>query len=64
MRRSALATRSPTSTPTAPEADRAAGPSPAEERLVTEFPFVLPRGYVDSARDGPPRRGDAARHGP
>src|SRR4051812_48653635 len=33
-----------------------AGPSPAEERLVTEFPFVLPRGYVDSSgtlhRDG------------
>ena len=39
-----------------PTADRSAGPSPAEERLVTEFPFVLPRGYVDSAgtvhRDG------------
>jgi hypothetical protein len=38
------------------DAERPSGPSPAEERLVTEFPFVLPRGYVDSSgtlhRDG------------
>jgi len=37
-------------------ADPPTGPTPAEERLVTEFPFVLPRGYVDAAgtvhRDG------------
>ena len=37
-------------------ADPRTGPTPAEERLVTEFPFVLPRGYVDAAgtvhRDG------------
>ena len=37
-------------------ADPSTGPTPAEERLVTEFPFVLPRGYVDATgtvhRDG------------
>ena len=44
--------------------DRSTGPSPAEERLVTEFPFVLPRGYVDAAGTGAPRRGDAAGHRP
>jgi hypothetical protein len=37
-------------------ADPSTGPTLAEERLVTEFPFVLPRGYVDAAgtvhRDG------------
>jgi len=56
MRRSALADALADEHATAPEADRSSGPSPAEERLVTEFPFVLPRGYVDSVgtvhRDG------------
>ena len=40
----------------APAADHAGGLGTAEERLVTEFSFLLPRGYVDSAgtvhRDG------------
>ncbi len=57
MRRSALAdalAEEQTAAPTAEAPHRS--PSQAEERLVTEFPFVLPRGYVDAAgtvhRDG------------
>ena len=56
MRRSALADALVDESRDTTEPDRHAGPSPAEERLVTEFPFVLPRGYVDSSgtvhRDG------------
>ena len=33
-------------------------------RCVTEFAFVLPRGYVDGSGHRAPRRGDAAGHGP
>ena len=40
----------------AAEAAAAAAPAAAEDELRTEFPFVLPRGYVDSSgrvhRDG------------
>src|SRR5918994_865671 len=55
MRRSALADAlADEQRATPPPTD--ASPSPAEEHLVTEFPFVLPRGYVDSTgavhRDG------------
>jgi hypothetical protein len=39
-----------------PDSAPAAGSAPAREPLRTEFPFVLPRGYVDSSgnvhRDG------------
>jgi hypothetical protein len=56
MRRSALADALTEEHDTAPEAGRSSGPRASEEGLVTEFPFVLPRGYVDSAgtvhRDG------------
>jgi hypothetical protein len=56
MRRSALADALAEEQAHAPEPEQRDGPSPAEERLVTEFPFVLPRGYVDSSgtvhRDG------------
>ena len=56
MRRSALADALADEQATPPDSEPSAGASPAEERLVTEFPFVLPRGYVDSAgtvhRDG------------
>lgn len=58
MRRSALADALTDEQPSAADttAGAHAGPSAAEERLVTEFSFVLPRGYVDSAgtvhRDG------------
>jgi len=56
MRRSALADALSDEHAPTPDSDVSPGPSPAEQRLVTEFPFVLPRGYVDSAgtihRDG------------
>lgn len=56
MRRSALADALADGHDTATDPDRSSGPGPAEERLVTEFPFVLPRGYVDASgtvhRDG------------
>jgi hypothetical protein len=56
MRRSALADALAEEQAQAPPPTQGDGPTPAEERLVTEFPFVLPRGYVDSAgavhRDG------------
>jgi hypothetical protein len=56
MRRSALADALTDEQSSLRQPDRASGPSPAEERLITEFPFVLPRGYVDAAgnlhRDG------------
>ena len=56
MRRSALADALSDEHAPTPDSDQPSGPSQAEERLVTEFPFVLPRGYVDSAgtvhRDG------------
>jgi hypothetical protein len=55
MRRSALAEALAEEQTTAPP-EAPAGPSRAEEALVTQFPFVLPRGYVDGAgtvhRDG------------
>ncbi|MCX4763598.1 hypothetical protein OG562_22065 [Streptomyces sp. NBC_01275] len=42
--------------PTAPAPAPAAAPAPVQQRLQTEFPFELPRGYVDEAgtvhRDG------------
>ena len=56
MRRSALADALADEQPPAPTADAPPARARAEERLVTEFPFVLPRGYVDAAgtvhRDG------------
>src|SRR4051794_41117512 len=56
MRRSTLADALSDEQAPAPDRDLSPGPSPAEERLVTEFPFVLPRGYIDSIgtvhRDG------------
>jgi hypothetical protein len=56
MRRSALADALAGEQVPVASDDGSTGPSAAEERLVTEFPFVLPRGYVDAAgqvhRDG------------
>jgi hypothetical protein len=56
MRRSALADALVDESRDTADAEHLSGPSPAEERLVTEFTFVLPRGYVDSSgtvhRDG------------
>ncbi|RYP83279.1 hypothetical protein EKO23_19655 [Nocardioides guangzhouensis] len=56
MRRSALADALAEEQAAAPPAERRTAPGADGERLVSEFPFVLPRGYVDSAgavhRDG------------
>ena len=56
MRRSALADALGEEQTIASPTVQEDGPSNAEDRLVTEFPFVLPRGYVDAAgtvhRDG------------
>jgi hypothetical protein len=62
MRRSALADalaeQQPTPVPAGLPDGRPAGSAPErrEDRLVTEFPFLLPRGYLDGAgtlhRDG------------
>ena len=49
MRRSALADALAEEQAGDRPAEEGIGPSQAEGRLVTEFPFVLPRGYVDSA---------------
>ena len=46
----------------APRPATPAGPPPDAE-LRTEFAFTLPRGYVDGAGHGAPRRRDAAGHG-
>jgi len=56
MRRSALADALADEQTAAPHEEQPSGASPAETRLVTEFPFMLPRGYVDAPgevhRDG------------
>lgn len=56
MRRSALAEALEEEQATTSAVESGSGPSGAEEALVTEFPFVLPRGYVDGSgtvhRDG------------